>query len=177
MLPRLRRIAQRPDSRVVDTQVLQLRFPLSVIRTSAPLRRSRRFRKARQRRRLHDAIDFDKRLARLFVRVIRRLGEAEYRRKADFGAGKMRAPVVARAGPEDFGEGAAEFRPVRLVHLVVETSALECAAFDIERCEQRAIKPRFDRTDRDPFSVGAFIVVVEVRAAIDDVARLGLLSR
>src|SRR5262249_28003815 len=68
--------------------------------------------KARRRRRLHHAFDFDERLARNIVRMMRRFGHGENRREAGVGALQELAPFVSAAGLENLLELGAQLRSV-----------------------------------------------------------------
>src|SRR5690606_15569589 len=127
---------------------------------------SRRPGEARCRGRLQEAIALDESTTRPIMRMQRGLLQAEHRGETDVRTLQQRTPLLATALAEQPSQACLQTWPGATVHLRSEVRLVQA-----NEIQQLRVERRFDRSDRYVFAVGARIGVVEVRAAIDHVAR------
>ncbi len=117
------------------------------------------------RGRLDDSADFDERAAGLIVRVFGRFVHVEHRRHAGVAAFQQRTPFVACAGFEVGGEAGLQLGPAGALPLL-----LEVRVGDAGLLQEQGVELGFDGADGNVLAVGTAVGVVEVGAAIEQVA-------
>ena len=114
---------------------------------------------------LDDAADLDEGTAGLIVRVFGRFVHVQNGCHAGVATRKEFAPFVPRAGGEVGGDAGLELGPAGAVPLVGEVGV-----GDAGRVQEEGVELGLDGADGNVLAVGAAVGVVEVGAAIEEVA-------